>query len=356
MSAFEKMFGEDRVYTAILSHLHGKRTARTTKFNCPMCVTRGETQDRRNRGGIGYTANGIGISCFNCGFKTKFVRGQLLSKNMKAFLSQIGVSSYEIQHLNHWAFSLHGMMSNTTSEIQSFTAPSFSPRSLPEGARTIDAWAADECNDPDFIEAVQYLYSRGDTIAEATTYYWSPSKKWNLNNRIIIPCYFDEEIVGWIGRATKPNISPKYHNATPPNFLFNSQALNSQRSIAILVEGVFDAIAIDAVGLLGTHLHDSQANWINGTDKRIIALPDRDKSGGRLIDLSLKNQWEVSFPRPLATGAGKCWWQDDIKDAADAVSRYGRLYTLRSIIESSTTTRQKIQFYKKDFRTNDYQG
>jgi len=45
----------------------------------------------------------------------------------------------------------------------------------------------------------------------------------------------------------------------------------------------------------------------------------------------------VSFPE----------WENNIKDCADAVKHYGRLYTLKSVIDSAINNKAKIQVYKK---------
>jgi hypothetical protein len=51
----------------------------------------------------------------------------------------------------------------------------------------------------------------------------------------------------------------------------------------------------------------------------------------------LENGWSMSLPE----------WEEDIKDVADAVKRYGRLYTLLKIINSRTSNKIKIELEKK---------
>ncbi|CAM6054964.1 unnamed protein product [Sphagnum tenellum] len=240
--------------------------------------TRGTTPDRRMRGALWYDARGIGIMCYNCNYKTRFKMGDLLGKNMKDFLSKIGVGDIEIQKLNYWAFTLRSLAeASEVVQEKILTTPSFQSKPLPPGARSIEDWANDNCNDPDFVRAVEYIYGRGDAIAEATTYYWTPDTKNNMNKRIIIPCLYEGMLVGWSGRSTVDIITPKYFNNTPPNFLFNSSALtNPNRKIVIIVEGMLDALALDCVALLGVKLNERQAAWINSSGKEIIVLPDRD--------------------------------------------------------------------------------
>jgi hypothetical protein len=47
--------------------------------------------------------------------------------------------------------------------------------------------------------------------------------------------------------------------------------------------------------------------------------------------------WEVSFPP----------WADDVKDAADAVNKYGRLLTVASIIKHATDNKIKTKVMTK---------
>ena len=69
----------------------------------------------------------------------------------------------------------------------------------------------------------------------------------------------------------------------------------------------------------------------------MILCPDRDKPGKELIDEALALGWEVSFPP----------WYKDVKDAADAVQRYGRLATVASIIKHATSNKIKAQVKAK---------
>ena len=66
-------------------------------------------------------------------------------------------------------------------------------------------------------------------------------------------------------------------------------------------------------------------------------MPDKDKAGQRLIDDALEYGWAVSFPE----------WENDTKDVNDAVVRYGKLFTLKSIIDAKQTSSLKINLLRK---------
>ena len=121
-------------------------------------------------------------------------------------------------------------------------------------------------------------------------------------------------------------------------FVFNVDAFaETEREIVIVTEGVFDALLIDGVAIQGNSVGAEQAHLIEKLDKRVILCPDRDSAGKELIDQALELGWEVSFPN----------WAPDIKDAADAVQRYGRLATLYSIINNATDNKIKAQVKAK---------
>jgi len=83
--------------------------------------------------------------------------------------------------------------------------------------------------------------------------------------------------------------------------------------------------------------NETQAARINTLGKEIIVVPDRDKAGSKMIRKAIEYGWTVSLPP----------WEDDIKDVADAVKRYGRLYTLYTILHYKESNSIKLQLLQK---------
>jgi DNA primase len=162
-----------------------------------------------------------------------------------------------------------------------------------------------------------------------------------MNQRIIIPFFHNKKIVGYTGRfaGKPPKDVPRYLNSElPGNFLFNSNVMTkNNRKFIILVEGPFDAIAIDGVAALGSTLNKNQIAWLNAVDKEIIVLPDREAKNQDLIDCAIEQKWSVSFPS----------WEKNIKDAADASKIYGKLYTIFSVIKSRTNSELQIKMKRQ---------
>lgn len=337
------------IWDAFDRHYVGKRRRRSSGFtdiNCPMCISRGESADRRYRCGVAPSADSVGINCFNCGFKTGWTRGRRLGRDLKEFLLAIGVPEVELARLEAMAALMHRHTSSVGTSPPVLPPLSFPAAPLPPGARSIHDWLAEDCEDPDFLDAATYLLSRGDDVAKWPSYMWTPSTKDGMNRRLVVPFIHEGEIVGYTARAIDAEIQPRYLGSKPPDYLFNSAVLRVRsRKYIVLVEGAFDAVAIDGVGLLGSTVTDRQAAWLKSTGQTVIVVPDQDKAGEKLIDVALKHGWSVAFPRAIGS---RPWWDGQVKDVADAVQRYGRLWTLMSITETSTADASQVRI-KQNF-------
>jgi hypothetical protein len=287
----------------------------------------------------------IAYNCYNCGFKTVFDNINI-SRNFENLMNWMGIPNEDIRKVKLEALQnkLAGVTALPSHEDLDFLRD-FKEVQLPEGARPVEAIMEDDEIAPQFATAIEYLFSRGDAVAQGWDYHWSSSTKWNLDQRIIIPFYYRDKIVGWTARyaGTPPSGTPRYYNSDlQTGYLFNCDAITKgNRKYIILVEGPFDAIAIDGVAALGSKLSRQQLSWLNSTDREIIVLPDRQKNNQGLIDIALEQGWSVSFPD----------WEDDVKDAADASCRYGKLLTLRTIIDSKTNSALQIGTKRKMYRS-----
>ena len=58
-----------------------------------------------------------------------------------------------------------------------------------------------------------------------------------------------------------------------------------------------------------------------------------------MIEQAIEFGWSVSFPS----------WGDGIKDINDSVKKYGRLYTLYTIVKNSVSTELKIRLNAKQW-------
>ena len=336
----------DLVKQALLQNLGPLKSAPKgwLRRNCPLCHTQGHGADRRQRFGVQFSNDHIAANCFNCGYHALYKEGEALSRRFKLLLEVINVDPKFIQYLEFESFKLRNNISQVKdgdedrqSHIASIAQSSMSrwqPMELPEDSYPITQWLEMGLADDDFIMVAEYALSR--KIFDLSNFYWSPTKKYNIRKRLIIPYFYNNKIVGYTARlaarADDKRI-PKYFQQCPTDFVYNlDNQSNYNRQYVIVTEGVLDAWMVDGVGTLG-EITDPKVEIIKRLQKEIIVCPDRDKKGYALVDAAIRNKWWVSFPA----------WDRDIKDPAAAVERYGRLLTTYSIVQSKIRNADKIR-------------
>jgi len=310
----------------ILSYLPAKRKSTAsgwTSFNSPCCEHNGQSKDTRGRGGIKLTDDGWVYHCFNCNFKATFKIGRPLSVKLRKLLSWLKVDSHDIEVLN-----LESLKHRTLADlIPTPSAPplmSYADRPLGTTVELISNNTQDQV-------LVDYLHSRGLTLDDY------PFMKDSAQSRpgVLIPYTYKNRIVGHTIRFLDSR-KPKYLSDQPPHFVFGVDLQNSSWSAVIVVEGVFDAISINGVGLLHNDISNEQARVLQSLGKEIIVVPDQDLAGLAVVDKAIEYGFSVSVPN----------WEG-CKDVNDAVCKYGKLFTLLSILQAKETSRIKIELRKK---------
>ena len=132
---------------------------------------------------------------------------------------------------------------------------------------------------------------------------------------------------GYILKGIDGN-SSRYINSLPMGAIFNYDTIREERKFNIVVEGVFDAISLNCLGLLGNELTDAKLKNLKiiGDSQKLIYVPDRDKAGFKAVQELYNQQFPIAISCPD--------FDVGIKDAADAVAHYGRPYTIKMILDS----------------------
>ncbi len=331
------------IVDAIYSYLPAKRKQTPsgwTKFNAVCCSHNGNTPDTRARGGIIRNAEGCSYHCFNCGFKASYVNGRHLTRKMRQLLSWFGTPDDIINKLTLDALRIQ----KDTEFLEQITLPKFDDKPLPEGAMPIEEWINHlDQFDPrlraTFDTVVDYIVARGFNPLD--DFYWTPLA--GLAERVIIPFRYEGRIVGNTARKVIEG-KPKYISDQTPGYVFN---LDNQRPIdwageqryVVVVEGPMDALSVNGVAILGADIMDKQAMLINRLGMTPVLVPDRDQDGLRTIEQALNLKWKVSLPD----------WHQDIKDSNDAVRKYGRLWTIKSIVDGIETNELKVKLRMKQW-------
>jgi hypothetical protein len=153
---------------------------------------------------------------------------------------------------------------------------------------------------------------------------------------IVIPFTHNNQVVGHTTRFLDDR-TPKYIQDIQPGYVFGTDLQNDSWQWAIVVEGVFDALAINGLAVLHAEINDAQVRLIRSLGRDIIVVPDQDEAGMKLVDRAVELGWSVSIPT----------WPEGCKDVNDAVIRLGRVGCLLTILENKETSKIKIEMRKK---------
>jgi hypothetical protein len=212
----------------------------------------------------------------------------------------------------------------------------FTDKDLPEGSMPLLDWANSEYWKDIALEVepiIAYVVSRGYDPFDGN-FYWSPAS--GYTNRVIIPFRWEGRIVGNTARKVT-NGKPKYLSDQHPHFVFNFDQQAEDQKYIFVCEGPLDALAIGGVALLTNEIADQQARIINSLGAEVIVIPDQDDAGLVLFDRAAELNWSVAMPN----------WDQDVKDVADAVQRYGKLFVIVDAIKTAQKGAIKINMATK---------
>lgn len=318
-------------------------------FNAVCCTHNGESADSRGRGGvIANPDGGVSYSCFNCNFKTGYVPGYSLSAKFRKLLRWLNVDDLEIHRL-----AIEALREKERQELLGLVKPdvkkeevktNFIPHQLPPGALTfyeIVAWHELQSSSDysqHMVDAVKYVYDRKIDMKKYD-FYITDDTSYKMDKRVVVPFKWKNKVIGYSARALNESIKPKYVTHVDNGFVFNMDAQQKDWQFVIVCEGIFDALSIDGVAIMKSDMTKLQIELIESLDREVIVVPDWNKSGQHLIDVALANNWSVSFPV----------WAETCVDINDAVSKYGKLFVLKTILDSVERNQIKIQLLKRKY-------
>jgi hypothetical protein len=309
----------------VISFLPGKRKQTASgwvSFNAPCCIHRGDTQDKRQRGGIKPSPDGSwSYHCFNCGYTASFVLGRNLTFKARKLLEWMLVPQEEIERVNLESLkhkSIEGLLGDRQEIIQKLQSIEFEDRDLPAETQELNDFAK------------EYLQKRCVPLDYPFLYKTMPRRG------VVIPFTHNNQVVGHTTRFLDDR-TPRYIQDIQPGYVFGTDLQRNSWQTAIVVEGVFDALSINGLAVLHAEVNEAQARLIRSLGKEIIVVPDQDEAGMRLVDRAVELGWAVSMPE----------WPEGCKDVNDAVIKLGRLGALLTIMAARETSRIKIELAKK---------
>jgi hypothetical protein len=309
----------------VVSFLPSKRKQTASgwiSFNAPCCIHRGDTQDKRQRGGIKPGTDGSwSYHCFNCGYTASFVLGRNLTFKARRLLEWLNVPTEEIERINLESLkhkSMEGLLGERQEIVNKLQNIEFEDRDLPADTQPL--------NDT----AEEYLRNRHIPLDYPFMYKTMPRPG------VVIPFTHDNQVVGHTTRFLDDR-TPRYIQDIQHGYVFGTDLQGVNWQHVIVVEGVFDALSISGLAVLHADINNAQARLIRSLARDVVVVPDQDAAGMRLVDRAVELGWSVSIPD----------WPADVKDVNDAVIRWGRLATLITIMQARETSKIKIELRKK---------
>ena len=323
----------------IMSLIPGKKKQTSsgwTSFNAVCCGPRGHKPDRRMRGGIKFDGQTNWVMhCFNCGYSCSFTLGKSISVKTTQLLKWFGI---DVEQIQRW-----GLESLQQKDLLDLTQPKkkkdavkFKSKDLPDGVLL-------DITDPTHLPYIEYLEKR---LIQYDSYPFmiTPLMQGRNSKRIIIPYTYRNKIVGHTSRYIDDRL-PKYINDQQAGYVFNIDIQKPEWQVCIVTEGIFDALSIDGVAIMHDDISSEQAQLLAQLNKRIIVVPDFDKTGLKIIDRALELGYSISLPN----------WGAGVKDVNDAVKKYGKLPTLISILQNATMSKIKLEIQRKKIgKTNGF--
>lgn len=289
---------------------------------CAVC------NDYKKRGAFKFENDSTTYHCFNCAHKAKHDPHQYpsISENMQRVLDDFNVPDDEYKQISFNGYKLLGGSKGTIKKIESDPDTKLVEIKLPEQfiplEHATDKWS---------IIAEDYIeYHRGLKAASYPYYILDEQKydKWferKWRGRLIIPYYRDNKVVWYQGRDLREDSNMRYLNAETESecILSSYEPLFEHTDKPLyIVEGFFDAMSIGGIAIFGNTLKAGQIKLLQKSKRRKVYVPDFKGDGHLGAQQAANLGWEISVPD---VGSAK--------DMNEAVKKYGKLYTMKSLQE-----------------------
>lgn len=271
----------------------------------------------------GFLHDGVytSVHCWNCGIKAKYEEGSgRLSRNFRQILEAFGITKDDLIQLKSGVLAKPVAEPTITLSTLSSIKLHAPEVQLPERSLPIGADGYEELQLP----IAEYLLSRRiDPVSVKAHFSTDP----RYSRRAIIPFFRDGKIIYWQARSID-QVKPRYLNCSVSRdaVMYNTDKLFTYDERPLFIfEGVFDAMVLDGVCLLGSSINAGKMDLLKRSRRNLVFVIDRDRTGHQLGKVAIENGWRISFVDAAA------------KDANDSVCRYGLPYTVYRLMKNCTS-------------------
>lgn len=280
------------------------------------------------RAGVLFDGCSVKYNCFNCGAKFTYTLGTArVSREFKRIMSCYNTTDDDIGLAlidTAASMKMEDLISNVpligkrpapTTPVDPPTIP------LPKSFKMLEG----ECS-PIADQARRYLTDERRIDPNSYPFLIAAHSNESWRDRLIIPIFKGNNLIHYSGRDLTGLKPAKYKKCdySTEHVLFGFEELEGRGPLYVY-EGIFDALLIPGVAVLGNRMSKGQINWLNRSPRQKVIVPDRWGNGGVLAEQGLDLGWSVSLP-----DIG-----DSAKDITDAVREYGKIYVLKSMIDNT---------------------
>jgi len=281
---------------------------------CPLC------NDYKVRGGFKFEDDQVIYNCWNCSTASRYTEfSGKMSNKFKTILRALDIDDDDIRPIVNTAlFFKKGESDKIT--LSKLTKVNTTTPTIKLPAKSFPLGHTEFLDYQEKL--VDYLLDRKIDISKYQMFF---SLEQRFINRVIIPYYRNGNLIYWQGRHTDPKEKLRYDNAPVGReaVMFNMDELTRYSDLPLFVcEGVFDAMMVDGVALLGSRLNDAKIDLLSKSNRRIVFVIDKDSNGKHLAETVIEHGWEIAFS------------PDGTEDLNESVRRFGLCYTTRELFKS----------------------
>lgn len=280
---------------------------------CPLC------NDYKERAGFKFEDGGIIYNCWNCAVGTTYEENSgKMSKTFRKLLRAFGFDDSEISTAVNIPF--FNKKEDTVITLKKLTAVNTATPTvtLPTGALPL----GHETHTLYQQKLIEYLISRKVDLAKYD-FFFSTEKR--FKDRIIIPFYRGGNLIYWQARSIDPKEKKRYDNAPVSReaVIFGHDQLQSHSRLPLFAsEGVFDAMMVDGIAVLGSQLGAAKTELLRKSKRRLIFVIDKNTNGKNLALEAMAQGWEIAFA------------PDGAADINQSVQRFGLNWTIFQLMKS----------------------
>lgn len=276
--------------------------------------------DYKERAGFKFEDGQVIYNCWNCSTASRYEEfSGKMSRKFRTILNTYGLEDSEINTAVHSVLFKKDQESATITLEKLTKVNTQTPTiKLPEKSFPL--------GHHEFLDYQEKLVSYLiDRKVDFNKYPFFFSLEPRFKNRIIIPYYRNGNLIYWQARSIDPNEKKRYDNAPAMRdaIMFNMDQLFKFSTAPLFIsEGVFDAMMVDGVCLLGSRLNEAKAELLSSSSRRLVFVIDKDSNGKHLAEDVLARGWDITFVRP------------EVEDINQSVQRFGLSYTIYELIKS----------------------